>query len=153
MCGNTQYRRTFHVICFKLLLITLYITAMKSKLSNRAVNSIHYVPVIAFLLMLFHVSLLIAGYELPISEVGIILLGFYITYNFSKLLGFCLFHRILIYYTLVVMACIWLRRYPEGNNGIFDEYIHVVRITLLSIGLVLFVILILRWLNGRKTGK
>lgn len=126
---------------------------MKSRLSNRAVCSIRYVPVIAFLLMLLHVTLLVLGYELPISEIGITLLGFYITYNFSRLFGFCLFHRILIYYSLIVMLCIWLRRYPEGNNGIFDNYIHIVRLTLIIIGACLFAILIYRWHRDYKRGR
>ena len=101
-----------------------------------------YMPVFVFVIMLIHVAMLLLGIDLPVAEMLVIVILFVALNLLSKMLDFCLVHRMCINYALTIFVCMWLRRYAEGEYGLFGEYISVARLTLLVIGLVLVILLI-----------
>ena len=79
-----------------------------------------------------------------IYEMLVVSFGFLSIYCFSKLFGYCLRQRIGIYYTYFFLVCMWLRRYPNGEDGVFGNYIEEAHILMLSFGLLYVVYVLIK---------
>ena len=117
---------------------------MKHNYNQNSIRCLRYIPVISFLLMFAHVILLQLGIDLRIAEIGVVVMGYIIAYRFSMTCGFCLMHRMMIYYAFTMMTCIWLRRLPDGEYGLFGHYIVIARVFMFVWGMVIFTMLVHR---------
>lgn len=112
-----------------------------------SVASLKYLPIVAAAMAFLHVIFLLSGIYLPVFEIGEVVIGFAIIISFSLRLGFCLRHRLLIYYTGAVTACIYLQRFI--GLGMLKN---IFRYVMLGLGILLLVYFIASeiWIRTRK---
>lgn len=68
-------------------------------------------------------------------ELMVITYGFWIAYKFARTLRLCRLVRFGIYYTYAFFVCIWLKRYPDGEDGFFGRYIDYAYLVMFMIGM------------------
>ncbi len=112
-----------------------------------SVASLKYLPVVAAAMAFLHVIGLLLGIHLPVFEIAEVVIGFAIIISFSVRLGFCLRHRLLIYYAGAVTACIYLQRFIG-----LGTLKYIFRYVLLTAGILLLVyfIVVEVWRKIRK---
>lgn len=114
------------------------------KRAAKVVCEERYMPIMCHFAMLVYIVLAMLGSRTVLPELFVICSGFYIVRRFSIMLGFCLRHRIAIYYPYAVFVCIWTERYIG-----WGEMLSFAHWFMLTIGIILFVYVV--W--PRKTGK
>ena len=101
--------------------------------------SIKIIPVLMFLVMWIHTGLLSLGINSPVAVTiaGSALFPSVLILSISRMLKFCLLHKSLTVYSLVVDICINYNRYIG-----FGSILEVLRIICFCIGLIIFICLI-----------
>lgn len=111
------------------------------------VSCLRYLPVVAAGMAVVHIAHLMAGIYTPVFEIAEVVLGFTIITVFSRCLGFCWKHQLLIYYAGAVTACVYLQRYIG-----FGEARQELQVLLLAVGIVILAYVIIDWI-WRKIRK
>lgn len=109
----------------------------RKSLVNLSIWFTKYVPVVAAFVMLAHVLLLCIGVRGAWAENALIMLFASILYVNDRAFGFCLIHRLLGCYGVLVWWCINFERYI-GFGKLLNAAHYIVAI----IGIVLFTALI-----------
>lgn len=109
----------------------------RRKLVNLSIWLTKYLPIVAAFVMLAHVALLCIGIRGQWAENALILLFASILYVNDMAFGFCLLHRLLGCYGVLVWWCINFERYIG-----FGRYIDVAHYIVAALGAVLFILLI-----------
>lgn len=84
---------------------------MEKKDKKIALKILRQIPVLTAALMTLHCVTLLLGYKLCVAEICTIILGVVLVYFLSRASMFCIWHRLGLYYTLLVLGCIWYERY------------------------------------------
>lgn len=92
-------------------------------------------------------------YELPewvkvCYELVVVSYGFWVMHKFIKVLKLCFVVRSGMYYTYFFFLCLWARRYPEGQNGIFGQYLNMAQAIMFVIGCCFLSYFIYKWCKG-----
>lgn len=104
-----------------------------------------YLPAVVFFLALVHVIHLRCGINSPVFEIAEVAIGFYLVHKLSAELGFCILHRMMIYYSALVMGCTYCQRI-FGFGRLRD----VAQIIVASIGIILAIYIIISWTKTLK---
>ena len=119
----------------------LNIKYMKT-LHKLSVIFLKYAPFVAGVLMWIHVILKICRIDLLIAEnlVGLPIIPCLVCYLWSKAFGFCIFHRLFMFYTTLVTYCINI----NSDIFYFGNLLIPVRWLLFILGIFLIVIFIIK---------
>lgn len=112
-----------------------------------AVKTLRYIPVVAVAASVAKIALLLVGYELHWIDIMIVVAGFYMINMFSKLFKFCLVHRLCLNYSLTVFVLMWIRRYTDGENGVFGNKMTEIRVVMMGIGALLLVLAVMKYVR------
>lgn len=99
-----------------------------------------YIPIISAFLMILHIIVLLFGFTLCISELIILTLVSLMILVWSHSLKFCTIHKFFIVYTLIILWFIYLHRFIG-----LGEYLEILRIGMLYLGVILFIGLIIHY--------
>lgn len=104
--------------------------------------SLKYIPVMMFIIMWIHTGLLIFGINGPFADTiaGSALIPSILILTISKLFKFCYLHKILTFYSLCIDLCMNFNRYIG-----FGKSVQEIRVLMFSIGIVIFIILLLKF--------
>lgn len=67
-------------------------------------------------------------------ELCVISYGYWVLHKFIKVLKLCFVVRSGMYYTYAFFLCLWLRRYPAGQAGLFGRYLSIAQAIMFAIG-------------------
>lgn len=100
------------------------------------------VAIVAFLLMFAHVSLLLLGCPLHITEKTVFLspVATVFAMSLSWALKYCITHRACLLYTGIVSSCIKRQQYGEG----FGDFLFQARFIVLVIGILVCILLLVK---------
>lgn len=104
-----------------------------------------YIPIICALLMFLHIITLMLGFKLIISEVVVLSLVTTMVLIWSHTFKFCITHKLLSLYTLIVLWCCYYQR----TIG-FGDYLMLFRIICLFIGILLIIKLGIKYAKNNK---
>ena len=109
---------------------------MKEDIKQTA-TSLRIVIALAFILMLLHCGLLLLCITTYLAEVVTIVFGFYLVHRIAfHFYRFCVVTRLMLYYTWLMMICIWYERFVG-----FEELLQYARLTMFLLGLCIFTFL------------
>lgn len=103
---------------------------------------IKYTPVIMFLIMWIHTGLLLIGINGPFADTiaGSAIIPSILIFSMSTLFKFCYIHKALTIYSLAIDLCMNFQRYIG-----FGVMLHITRIIMFIIGIILFILLIIKF--------
>lgn len=114
-----------------------------------AVNSLRYIPIYGALASVINVFLVIVGIDIPFIEIAVTSAGFYIAVIFSRVLHFCLIHRLCVYYAFIMFVFTWLRRYT-GGYGLLTPFTTHIRLILLIVGVIIVCLVVRRYIKSKQ---
>lgn len=109
-----------------------------------ALKILRRIPVATAALMTAHCLTLLMGMKLYIAEIATVMLSAVLIFCLSKASHYCIWHRLGIYYTAVVLVFIWYERHV----GFDTDLLLWLRVLMLTLGISYLIVMCFKKCNN-----